>query len=71
MVLDADDSSPVDASPVVGLVAQGRSAKLRHLRQRPHATVVFRAGWEWAAVEGPTELAGPDDEAGTSWRLVL
>jgi len=52
---------PVNGSPVVGLVAQGGSAKLRHLRQRPHATVVFRAGWEWAAVEGPTELAGPDD----------
>jgi hypothetical protein len=22
---------------------------------------VFRAGWEWAAVRGPVELAGPDD----------
>jgi hypothetical protein len=22
---------------------------------------VFRAGWEWAAVEGPVDLAGPDD----------
>src|SRR5438067_2938098 len=52
---------PVDGSPVVGLVAQGGAAKLRHLRERPQATVVFRAGWEWAAVEGPVELAGPDD----------
>jgi hypothetical protein len=23
--------------------------------------VVIRAGWQWAGVEGPTELAGPDD----------
>jgi hypothetical protein len=23
--------------------------------------VVIRAGWEWAAAEGPAELAGPDD----------
>jgi hypothetical protein len=23
--------------------------------------VVARAGWQWAAVEGPVELAGPDD----------
>jgi hypothetical protein len=23
--------------------------------------VVIRAGWEWAGVEGPAELAGPDD----------
>jgi hypothetical protein len=23
--------------------------------------VVIRAGWQWAAVEGPAELAGPDD----------
>ena len=52
---------PVDGTPVVGLVAQGGSAKLRHLRQRPRATVVFRDGWQWVAVEGPAELAGPDD----------
>jgi hypothetical protein len=24
-------------------------------------TVVFRSGWEWVAVEGDAELAGPDD----------
>src|SRR5947209_14049135 len=55
---------PVDGTPVVGLVAQGGSAKLRHLRARPRATVVFRDGWQWVAVEGPTELAGPDDPFG-------
>ena len=52
---------PVTGTPVVGLVAQGGSAKLRHLRARPQATVTFRAGWEWLTVEGKAELAGPDD----------
>ena len=52
---------PVDGSEVVGLVAAGGTAKLRNLRQRPRASVVFRAGWNWAAVEGPVELVGPDD----------
>jgi len=52
---------PVTGAPVVGLVAQGGSAKLRHLRARPQVTVTFRAGWEWLTVEGTTELAGPDD----------
>jgi hypothetical protein len=26
--------------------------------------VVVRAGWEWVAVEGPVDLAGPDDRFG-------
>jgi PPOX class probable F420-dependent enzyme len=52
---------PVDGSDVVGLVAQGGAAKLRNLRDRRRAAVVFRAGWNWAAVEGAVGLAGPDD----------
>ena len=52
---------PVDGSDVVALVAQGGAAKLRHLRARLRATVVFRAGWNWASVEGAVELVGPDD----------
>jgi hypothetical protein len=28
---------------------------------RPRATVVFRSGWEWVAVEGDADLVGPDD----------
>ncbi len=51
---------PVTGLPVVGFVTYGR-AKLCHLRARPRATVTFRAGWEWGAVEGHVELAGPDD----------
>lgn len=52
---------PVGGQAVVGFVARGETAKLRHLRQRRYATLVFRAGWEWAAVEGEADLAGPDD----------
>jgi PPOX class probable F420-dependent enzyme len=52
---------PVSGAPVVGLVVQGGSAKLRHLRARPAVTVTFRGGWEWLTVEGTAELAGPDD----------
>jgi PPOX class probable F420-dependent enzyme len=52
---------PVTGRPAVGLVALGGAVKLRLLRREPRATVVFRAGWEWVAVEGPTRLVGPDD----------
>ncbi len=52
---------PLRKEPVVAFVARGHTAKLRHLRERPRATLVFRAGWEWVSVEGDTELAGPDD----------
>jgi hypothetical protein len=52
---------PVSGVPVVGIVAGGGSRKLVHLRNHHRATVVLRAGWKWAAVEGQVELAGPDD----------
>jgi PPOX class probable F420-dependent enzyme len=52
---------PGTGAPVVGLVAQGGSAKLRNLRARPQIAVTFRSGWEWITVEGRVELAGPDD----------
>ena len=52
---------PLSGAPCIGLVSRGRAAKLRNLRRRPRATLVFRAGWEWLAVEGSTELAGLDD----------
>lgn len=44
---------PITGAPVIGLVAVGGSRKLAHLRARPRATIVVRAGWEWTAVEGP------------------
>lgn len=52
---------PVTGHPVIGCVARGHTAKLTNLRRDPRATLVFRSGWEWVAVEGPVELAGPDD----------
>jgi PPOX class probable F420-dependent enzyme len=52
---------PVSGNAVVGVVVRGGTRKQANLRRRPRATVVFRAGWEWVAVEGPVDLAGPDD----------
>ena len=52
---------PLNGEPRVGVVAHGGTAKLRNLRRRPRATIVFRSGWQWVSVSGPVELAGPDD----------
>jgi hypothetical protein len=52
---------PVTGERIVGFVARGGARKLVHLRARPRMTVVFRSGWDWVAVEGTAELAGPDD----------
>jgi hypothetical protein len=52
---------PVTSELVVGFVSRHGARKLANLRSRPHATVVFRYGWEWVTVEGTVELAGPDD----------
>ena len=52
---------PLTGAPVVGVVAVGGARKVKYLRAHPRATVTLRAGWQWAAVDGPVELAGPDD----------
>jgi PPOX class probable F420-dependent enzyme len=52
---------PVSGMEVVGLVAAGGARKLDHLRRDSRATVVVRAGWQWAAVDGFAEIIGPDD----------
>jgi PPOX class probable F420-dependent enzyme len=52
---------PLGGDQVVGLVAAGRTRKLDNLRADPRATIVARAGWQWAAVEGLAQLIGPDD----------
>jgi PPOX class probable F420-dependent enzyme len=51
---------PLSGEPAVGLVARGLR-KLEHLRADPRATIVARAGWRWAAVEGTVDIFGPDD----------
>lgn len=66
---------PVTGTDVVGFVAAGGTRKLDHLRSDPRATIVVRAGWRWAAVEGTAELIGPDDRSSDvdseALRLVL
>ena len=52
---------PVTGEPVIGFVSRGAARKLRDVRARPRATVLFRSGWEWVAVEGDATLVGPDD----------
>lgn len=52
---------PVTGARVVALVSRGDARRLRNLRERPYASVVIRAGWAWAGIEGPVQLAGPDD----------
>lgn len=52
---------PLTGVQVVGFVAVGGGRKLHHLRADPRATMVVRAGWQWAAVEGDAEIVGPDD----------
>lgn len=52
---------PVLGGPVVGFTTRGRAAKLVNLRARPRITIVVRAGWDWVAVEGLAQIAGPDD----------
>jgi PPOX class probable F420-dependent enzyme len=52
---------PVTGEQVVGLVSRGDARRVANLRARPRLSVVIRAGWQWVGVEGPAELAGPDD----------
>ena len=44
----------------VGFVVRGNARKLVLFRRSGRACVVFRSGWEWAAVEGPVQIIGPD-----------
>lgn len=52
---------PVTQQHVAAFVGRPGTAKLRHLRERPQATLLWRAGWAWVAAEGSVELVGPDD----------
>ncbi len=56
-------ADPVDGSAGVAAVVAGASRKLALLRRAGRATLVFKHGWEWAAVSGPVRLIGPDDGA--------
>ncbi|MFP5254265.1 MAG: pyridoxamine 5'-phosphate oxidase family protein [Acidimicrobiia bacterium] len=52
---------PRTREPITAFVGRPGTAKLAHLRARPQATLLWRAGWAWVAVEGTAELFGPDD----------
>lgn len=52
---------PITGARTVAAVIHGSARKLAHLRARPRASVVLRAGWQWAGVEGPAQIAGPED----------
>ena len=54
-------SHPVTGEQVVAFVSRGDARRLAYLRATPRVTVVLRAGWQWAAAEGPAQLCGPDD----------
>ncbi len=54
---------PITRARVAAVVIHGKARKLAHLRARPRASIVLRAGWQWAGVEGPVEIIGPDDPA--------
>ena len=51
---------PAGGQPSLGFTTYGK-VKLANLRARPQLAVTFRNGWQWATVEGRSELAGPDD----------
>ena len=53
---------PVSGERVVATVLRGPSWKLSRLREHPRCTILFRVGWEWASVDGTTELIGPVDQ---------
>jgi hypothetical protein len=51
----------VTGEQAVGFVSRGDARRLGYLRATLRATVVLRAGWRWAAAEGPVQLCGPGD----------
>jgi PPOX class probable F420-dependent enzyme len=55
------DANPFGDGPLVATVIRGDAVKLKHLRRTGTATLSFRSGWQWASVDGPVRIAGPDD----------
>jgi PPOX class probable F420-dependent enzyme len=53
---------PRTGEAVVAFVARGAAHKLRLIRRAGRAAVVFRAGWEWVAVEGPAAVVDSADD---------
>lgn len=62
-LVNAGVTTDPGGNDAVAFVARSDAVKLAHLRRRPYANVVFRASWEWVAVEGAVTIVGPDDPA--------
>ena len=58
-------SSVVNAGIVdgeVAFVARRDTAKVANLERTGRASITFRSGWDWCAVEGPARVAGADPQ---------
>ena len=53
-------ADPLTGEQVLAYVTYGK-VKLANLRQRPQTATTFRAGRQWATVEGSAQIIGPDD----------
>ncbi|WP_017624412.1 pyridoxamine 5'-phosphate oxidase family protein [Nocardiopsis chromatogenes] len=52
---------PVTGEPAAAFTTAADAVKLRLLRERPQASLVFQAGYHWASVAGHADLIGYDD----------
>jgi len=52
---------PVTKDQTVAFVVFGNAFKLSLFRRSQRASLVFRANFRWAGVEGPVDIIGPDD----------
>lgn len=52
---------PDTGDEVAAFVSGGSAVRLQHLRRDPSITLAVRRGWDWVAVAGRAELAGPND----------
>src|SRR5688572_11231753 len=58
-------SSVVNAGVVdgeVAFVARRDTKKIANLERTGRASVTFRSGWEWCAIEGPARVGGDDPQ---------
>lgn len=51
---------PGDGTAVAAFVSRPATRKLANLRDRPQATLLWRAGWAWVAAEGAVEVVADD-----------
>jgi len=59
-------SDPWTGADAVGVVVRGGARKLSLLRTTGRATLIFKDGFRWVAVEGAARLEGPNDPPPTA-----